>query len=84
MLDRRIEPRRRLHEIGSIAVDEHTSVPCLVYDLSDLGVRLTMPGTDAVPETFVLTSPCIEGARICMVAWRDDETIGARFHQRVA
>jgi hypothetical protein len=83
MLERRIEPRRRFNEIGSIAIDEHTSIPCIVYDLSQRGVRLTMPGTDAVPETFVLTSPCIEGVRICMVTWRDDETIGARFHLRM-
>ncbi|KQP61396.1 hypothetical protein ASG40_01515 [Methylobacterium sp. Leaf399] len=82
MLDRRQSPRSRFDEVGSIAVDEHTSLPCIVYDLSQSGVRLTLPGTDAVPQTFVLTAPCIEGARICMVAWRDDETIGAHFRQR--
>lgn len=82
MLDRRLSPRERIDEIGSIAVDEHTSLPCIVYDLSQGGVRLTMPGTDAVPNTFVLTSPCIDGARICQVSWRDDETIGAQFHHQ--
>lgn len=80
MLDRRHTPRWRPNEIGSVAVDEHTSLPCILYDFSLGGVRLTMPGTSTVPETFVLTSPGIEGAWTCLITWRDDETIGAQFH----
>lgn len=84
MFERRIDIRHRVDDVGSIAVDEHTSLACIVYDLSGVGVRLTLPDTALVPETFVLTAPYIEGARICRVAWRDDETIGARFHLRGA
>ncbi|UMY15811.1 PilZ domain-containing protein [Methylobacterium organophilum] len=51
----------------------------MLYDISEGGVRLTLPDTGPVPDTFVLVSPCLGEVRVCAVAWRTDETIGAQF-----
>ena len=56
MIDRRIAERHRRDEAGLIVIDEHTAVSCIVYDLSASGVRLTLPETGLVPDTFVLRS----------------------------
>ncbi len=79
MDERRATPRHRVTENGLIAIDEHTSIPCMLYDISEGGVRLTLPDTGPVPDTFVLVSPCLGEVRVCAVAWRTDETIGAQF-----
>lgn len=77
MFERRVAERVRIDESGIITVDEHTTIPCIVYDLSETGVRLTMPTTHAVPATFLLDAPCF-GSGVCEVAWRTEESIGAR------
>ncbi|GJE15880.1 PilZ domain-containing protein [Methylobacterium marchantiae] len=79
MLERRIDERRRKDEAGLIAIDEHTTIPCIVYDISTSGVRLTLPETALVPDTFILHSACMEGMEVCRVVWRGEETIGATF-----
>ena len=80
MNERRAVERTRIDEAGLIAVDEHTSIPCLVYDVSLGGARLTLPNADVVPATFVLDAPCLARARVCEVMWRSEECIGAQFH----
>ena len=77
MSERRLAERVLVSGAGVVAVDEHTTVPCVVYDLSDAGVRLTMITTAGVPDTFLLQAPCF-GSGVCEVAWRTDESIGAR------
>ena len=79
MNERRSVGRRRIDEAGLIAVDEHTSIPCLVYDVSVGGARLTLPNADIVPATFVLEAPCLDRAQVCDVMWRNEECIGAQF-----
>lgn len=79
MFDRRVAERHRVDENGSIALDEHTKVACMIYDRSETGVRLTMLDTTLVPETFVLDTYSLEGSRVCVAAWRTTEEIGARF-----
>lgn len=84
MQDRRAEPRQRINDSGVIALDEHRSIPCLVYDLSSRGVRLTMPDTSEVPATFLLSSRHLTDARVCVAVWRTPEEIGARFEGAAA
>ncbi|CAA2140351.1 MULTISPECIES: PilZ domain-containing protein [Methylobacterium] len=84
MNERRIDERRRKDEAGLIAIDEHTTLPCIVYDISASGVRLILPETALVPDTFILHSACIEGIEVCRVVWRSDETIGATFSRTAA
>lgn len=79
MHERRSAPRQRLDENGLIAVDEHTSIPCLIYDLSERGVRLVSLDAGAVPETFLLAAGRLAEVRVCEIVWRTQEEIGARF-----
>ena len=79
MTERRAAERMRSDAVGSIAVDEHTSLACLIYDISDVGIRITLPQAETVPARFVLDAPCLGDARVCRVAWRTDESIGAQF-----
>ena len=75
MLERRSEVRSLVDEVGTIVIDEHTSIPCVVYDLSGSGVHLTMLSTAEVPDTFILDGPSV-ASRICEVVWRTDESLG--------
>lgn len=77
--ERRIEPRQRIGDSGSVALDEHTSIGCLVHDLSASGVRITLPDAAAIPEVFLLDAPCLPATAVCHVVWRNEEMIGARF-----
>lgn len=82
MQERRATPRHRVDENGHIAVDEHTTIACMIYDRSDDGVRLTMADTSGVPQTFVLVGDLGE-YRVCVAAWRTQEEIGAKFDSSV-
>jgi len=77
--ERRASPRTRVDESGLIAVDEHTSLACLVYDLSEHGVRLVSLDAASVPEVFLLAARPFAEPRVCRVVWRGAEEIGARF-----
>ncbi|SFK84312.1 PilZ domain-containing protein [Methylorubrum salsuginis] len=78
-VERRIDPRHRVGEGGTVALDEHTTIGCLVHDISASGVRITLPDASAIPEVFLLSASCLPEAAVCRVVWRDDETVGARF-----
>ena len=77
MLDRRSAPRTFLNETGSISVDEHRSLPCIVYDRSLGGVRVALPEAEIVPERFVLSLDASNEILICRAEWRKAEEIGA-------
>ena len=84
MEERRAAPRQRVNEDGLVVVDEHTTLSCILHDRSDTGVRLTMLDAQAVPDTFVLIARCLGVAHVCSVAWRNEETIGARLDRSTA
>ncbi|SDO48478.1 PilZ domain-containing protein [Methylobacterium phyllostachyos] len=77
MFERRSSPRTLLNETGSISVDEHRSVPCVVYDRSMGGVRITLPEAEIVPDRFVLSLKASNEILICRAVWRKLEEIGA-------
>ena len=79
MQERRAAPRHRVDESGLITLDEHTSIPCMIYDLSESGVRLVSLEAGAVPETFILAAGKVPDVRVCEIVWRTHEEIGARF-----
>ncbi|GJE35000.1 hypothetical protein LDDCCGHA_5217 [Methylobacterium oxalidis] len=84
MQDRRNEERHRVDELGFIAINEHTSLGCMVYDVSSIGVRVTMLDTKKVPNVFFLSSLSLGAGRVCNVAWRKAEELGAFFVQAPA
>lgn len=77
--ERRAEPRTYVNEDGLIALDEHTSIGCLVHDLSASGVRVTSLKAREIPAIFYLTMPHLNASKVCSVVWRTDEMIGATF-----
>ncbi|MEH3119110.1 MAG: PilZ domain-containing protein [Methylorubrum populi] len=66
-------------ETGWIAIDEHTSIGCLVHDLSAHGVEIVVPDASIVPEVFMLTAMRLASTKVCHTLWRTDETIAAQF-----
>ncbi|MCJ2093392.1 PilZ domain-containing protein [Methylobacterium sp. J-072] len=77
MLNRRRSPRTVLNETGSISIDEHRSLPCIVYDRSLDGVRVALPEAEIVPDRFVLSIDASREILICRAVWRKAEEIGA-------
>jgi len=77
MFERRSSPRTLLNETGSISVDEHRSLPCMVYDRSTGGVRITLPEAEIVPDRFVLSLKAGNEILICQAVWRKLDEIGA-------
>ena len=78
-MERRGAQRERTDGAGSISIDEHSSVGCLVYDVSEYGIRVTLPDAEIVPSVFVLSAPFLGKTFVCEVAWRNEESIGAKF-----
>src|ERR1035437_9867569 len=62
-----------------IPAPEAPWIACLIVDVSDRGVRLEV-GALAVPELFGLAFTAGgEVLRVCSLAWRRGELVGARF-----
>ncbi len=66
-------------EAGLIAIDEHTSIGCLIHEVTAGGVEITVPDASVVPDVFMLTAMRLASTKVCRTLWRTDETIGARF-----
>jgi hypothetical protein len=77
MFERRSAPRTLLNETGSISVDEHRSLPCIVYDRSLGGIRIALPEAEIVPDRFVLSIDASNEILVCETVWRKSEEIGA-------
>ena len=78
-MERRAAQRERTDGTGSISIDEHSSVGCIIYDVSENGVRVTLPEAEIVPSVFILSAPFLSKTFVCEVAWRNEESIGAKF-----
>lgn len=77
MIERRTEPRTYLADVsGRILIDEHRTVPCIISDRSASGVRVTLPGSEDVPDAFVLTVDETGEMLVCRAAWRKVDQIG--------
>jgi hypothetical protein len=66
-----------LNQTGSISVDEHRSLPCIVYDRSVGGIRIALPEAEIVPDRFVLSINASNEILVCQAVWRRLEEIGA-------
>ena len=62
---------------GRIAVDEHSSLACLVHDVSATGLSLTVLDGAEVPVTFLLFVG--SDTHVCHIVRRSDEQIDACF-----
>lgn len=77
MFERRSFPRTLLDAAGSISLDEHRSLPCIVYDRSAGGVRIALPEAEIVPDRFVLSLDAGDEILVCRTVWRKAEEVGA-------
>lgn len=80
MVERRAAPRTTLNMTGNISIDEHRSLPCLVYDRSPGGVRIALPEAEIVQDAFLLRIEATDETLVCRVSWRKMDEIGARAH----
>ena len=62
---------------GLIAIDEHTSMSCMIHDVTATGLSLTLLDSADVPSTFVLFAGST--ARVCTVVRRSEEEVVASF-----
>jgi len=76
MIERRAEDRTPLNVTGLILVDEHRTMPCIIFDRSASGVRITSPSAEELPDTFILTVDDTGEALVCRAAWRRVDQIG--------
>jgi hypothetical protein len=62
-------------------IDASSSRPCIVSDISNLGVKVTGVNPTTVPDEFMLRITPHRRPRKCRVLWRShsSETIGAVF-----
>lgn len=76
-----IRVRSRRHVASHVAVIAHEglTMECVVADVSTGGARLTLRGSEAVPQRFELKVAGTEVVRRCDVVWRHRNEIGVRF-----
>lgn len=84
MLERRKGERIACYEVAFVALDEHTWVPVIICDQTEMGARMAMLNTDSVPETFLLRWQGSDTAQVCKTIWRTSEVIGAWFDGEAA
>lgn len=80
MIERRAALRTTLNVTGNISIDEHRSLPCLVYDRSAGGVRIALPEAEIVQDRFLLRIEATDETLVCRVSWRKMDEIGAVAH----
>ncbi|MEO1280350.1 MAG: PilZ domain-containing protein [Pseudomonadota bacterium] len=78
--ERRGASRRKVLK-GAVAAFSGRSitVPCMVKDISQSGVRIRALGNVNIPDQFVLTIDLDGLEADCEVVWRNDKELGARF-----
>jgi hypothetical protein len=78
--DRRGAPRRRVLKAAIVAYnDRHSTLPCMVRDLSATGARLRADNSIAIPDTFELIVELDGLEARCEVVWRRDGEVGVKF-----
>ena len=80
VVDHRRQARKRMLKGGTIAFNgRHSTMPCVVRDISDTGARLQVAQAAGVPDTFELLIDLDGFEAQVQVAWRDLTELGVRF-----
>jgi uncharacterized protein YceH (UPF0502 family) len=80
MKDRRGSARQRSFLQGRIHFNNRrSSVDCLVRDLSELGAKLKVSQTAAIPEVVELHIPNRDESYRAVVQWRTGDEVGVAF-----
>jgi len=78
--DKRKARRHRLRRDAWVMLDAGQRCECVITNISDRGAHISIAGSDALPDSFVLLL-AENGAtrRRCRVIWRKPREIGIKF-----
>ncbi len=79
MQERRIHPRHKTLQSGTIAVGRTGGFDCLVRNLSEKGACLEVESQVGIPDSFTLVIPHNAIMRQAKVQWRRARRIGVVF-----
>jgi hypothetical protein len=74
MSDRRSVGRTKIGRGEGSGVD-----PCAVYDVTNSGARIGLQGPKVIPPEFALSFDNFRSVRMCRLAWRQGDFLGAAF-----
>jgi hypothetical protein len=77
--ERRCEQRQRVLKEGKVLLTDHTSVDCVVRDLSPSGARIEFEGPIALPAEFRLRIVSADLTIPATAAWQRRLEAGLRF-----
>jgi PilZ domain len=78
--EKRRAPRRRVLKGAIVAYnDRHSTIPCVVRDISDVGARLRTDGVMNAPDTFLLIVELDGIEADCAVVWRRPPDLAVTF-----
>jgi len=82
MDDRRSVQRTRISRNAEIVLSPRPAkVQCTLQDVTNAGARLSVTGTDQLPDTFELTFDQGRSHRFCRVKWRNGNMLGVAFEK---
>jgi hypothetical protein len=58
-------------------------VPCVLWDISVRGARITAPWPDNLPQQFAVLLDNKKVRRFCRVIWRRDRFVGVSFDEEL-
>ena len=76
---RRIKSREKTMRVGEITLETGRTVSCVVRDVSDTGMRLSLSEFSEVPDSFRLRAPTLEFDEVVLVVWRSGDEIGVSY-----
>ena len=60
--------------------DSETPIPCVLWDVSEGGARITAAHSNILPDAFVLIlNQATQAHRFCQVVWRRKPHLGIKF-----
>lgn len=72
--------RKHTHRVAEILLPKSRSrLSCVVRDVSDTGLRMTMIEDADLPERFKVRVPTLQIDRMVFLVWRRDYEIGVTF-----
>jgi len=78
--DKRKTRRHRLRREAWLMPDGGQRCDCVITDISDRGAHISIPDSDAIPDSFMLLlAENGSTRRRCRVIWRKPREIGVKF-----
>ena len=83
MQDRRKLPRRRTYLGGSVTFNQrHSTLDCLVRNLSAAGAKIAFPNTATAPDHFDLSIRQHQRTLRARITWRRGYEAGVEFYEQ--